>query len=55
MKNGVTDPTDDMAVGEMTRCISSKMRVGVRSIVGKMLSGESKVEARTGNVLLRDG
>jgi len=51
----LTDPTDEMAVGEMTCRISSKMRVDVRSIGGKMLSGEGKVEARTGNVLLREG
>ena len=31
------------------------MRVDVRSIGGKMLSGEDKVEARTGNLLLREG
>ncbi|KAL7541780.1 hypothetical protein ACHAXR_011217 [Thalassiosira sp. AJA248-18] len=51
----LADPTDERAVGEMTCRISSKMRVDVRSIGGKMLSGEGKVEARTGNVLLREG
>ena len=49
------DPTDERAVGEMTCRISSKMRVDVRSIGGRLLTSEGKVEARTGNVLLRDG
>ena len=53
--NSVPDPTDEMAMGEMTCRILSKMRVDVRSIGGNMLSGESKMEAWTGNVLLREG
>eukprot|EP00571_Detonula_confervacea_P010466 CAMPEP_0172305044 /NCGR_PEP_ID=MMETSP1058-20130122/6363_1 /TAXON_ID=83371 /ORGANISM="Detonula confervacea, Strain CCMP 353" /LENGTH=1564 /DNA_ID=CAMNT_0013016491 /DNA_START=221 /DNA_END=4915 /DNA_ORIENTATION=+ len=51
----LADSTDERAVGEMTCRISSKMRVDVRSIGGGMLSSEGKVEARTGNVLLREG
>ena len=49
------DPTDERAVGEMTCRISSKMKVDLRSIGGRLLMSEGKVEARTGNVLLRDG
>eukprot|EP00581_Thalassiosira_minuscula_P018583 CAMPEP_0183733428 /NCGR_PEP_ID=MMETSP0737-20130205/41141_1 /TAXON_ID=385413 /ORGANISM="Thalassiosira miniscula, Strain CCMP1093" /LENGTH=527 /DNA_ID=CAMNT_0025966679 /DNA_START=74 /DNA_END=1654 /DNA_ORIENTATION=- len=51
----LADPTDEGAVGEMTCRISSKMRVDARSIGGRMLSNDGKVEARTGNVLLREG
>ena len=51
----LNDPTDEHAVGEMTCRISSKMRVDVKSIGGKLLGGDGKVEARTGNALLRDG
>ena len=49
------DPTDEYAVGEMTCRISSKMRVDARSIGGRMLGGDGKVEARTGYVLMREG
>ena len=51
----LADPTNEVAVGEMTCRISSKMRVDARSIGGQLLSGEGKVEARTGNFVLRDG
>jgi len=51
----LADPTDEISVGEMTCRISSKMRIDVRSIGGRMLSGEGKVEARTGKVLLKEG
>ncbi|KAL3822443.1 hypothetical protein ACHAXA_006871, partial [Cyclostephanos tholiformis] len=49
------DPTDECAVGEMTCRISSKLRVDARSIGGRMLGGDGKVEARTGYVLMREG
>ena len=51
----LADPTDEHAVGEMTCRISSKQRVDSRSIGGTIVAGDGKVEARTGNVLLREG
>lgn len=51
----LNDPTDEHAVGEMTCRISSKMRADQKSIGGRMVSSVGKVEARTGNFLLRDG
>lgn len=51
----LADPTDENAVGEMTCRISSKQRVDSRSIGGMIVAGDGKVEARTGNVLLREG
>eukprot|EP00569_Conticribra_weissflogii_P020287 CAMPEP_0171427684 /NCGR_PEP_ID=MMETSP0881-20121228/4770_1 /TAXON_ID=67004 /ORGANISM="Thalassiosira weissflogii, Strain CCMP1336" /LENGTH=1579 /DNA_ID=CAMNT_0011947393 /DNA_START=177 /DNA_END=4916 /DNA_ORIENTATION=- len=51
----LSDPADETAVGEMTCRISAKQRVDSRSIGGMIVAGDGKVEARTGNVLLRDG
>ncbi|KAL7491178.1 hypothetical protein ACHAWT_000608 [Skeletonema menzelii] len=51
----LADPTDEHAVGEMTCRISSKQRVDSRSIGGMIVAGDGKVEARTGNILLREG
>lgn len=51
----LADPTDEHAVGEMTCRISSKQRVDSRSIGGMIVAGDGKVEARTGNVLLKEG
>ena len=51
----LTDPADEVAVGEMTRRITGKLRVDVRSIGGRFLSADGKAEARTGNVILKEG
>ena len=51
----LADPTDEYAVGEMTCRISSKQRVSNLSIGGRIVAGDGKVEARTGNILLKDG
>ena len=51
----LADPTDEHAVGEMTCRISSKQRVDSRSIGGVIVAGDGKVEARTGNILLKEG
>jgi len=51
----LADPTDEHAVGEMTCRISSKQRVDARSIGGMIVAGDGKVEARTGNILLKEG
>lgn len=51
----LADPTDEHAVGEMTCRISSKQRVDSRSIGGMIVAGDGKVEARTGNILLKEG
>lgn len=51
----LADPTDEHAVGEMTCRISSKQRVDSRSIGGRIVAGDGKVEARTGNILLKEG
>jgi len=48
------DPTDENAVGEMTCRISSKMRIDLRSIGGRIVNTDGKVEGRTGNILLKD-
>ncbi len=48
------DPTDAHTVGEMACRIASKLRVDAKSIGGKLLSAEGKVEARTGNAILRE-
>ena len=51
----LADPTDEAAVGEMTCRISSKQRVDSRSIGGRFVAADGKVEARTGNVILKEG
>ena len=48
------DPTDENAVGEMTCRISSKMRIDLRSIGGRLVNTDGKVEGRTGNILLKE-
>jgi len=48
------DPTDENAVGEMTCRISSKMRIDLRSIGGRIVNTDGKVEGRTGNIILKD-
>ena len=48
------DPTDENAVGEMTCRISSKMRIDLRSIGGRIVNTDGKVEGRTGNILLKE-
>lgn len=51
----LADPTDEAAVGEMTCRISSKQRVDSRSIGGRFVAADGKVEARSGNVILKEG
>ena len=51
----LADLTDENAVGGMTCRISSKQRVDSRSMAGRFVAADGKVEARTGNVLLREG
>jgi hypothetical protein len=50
----LSDPTDAQTVGTMTCRIVSKLRVDAKSIGGQLLSAEGKVEARTGNAILRE-
>lgn len=51
----LADPTDEAAVGEMTCRISSKQRVDSRSIGGRFVAADGKVEPRSGNVILKEG
>ena len=50
----LADPTDENAVGGMACRITPKLRVDPRSIGGRLCGGDGKVEARTGNVVLRE-